>query len=129
MKATAAKLVTEPRSEAARERACLCARVAEDNKARNVVVMDMRGITSLYDYFVIATGLSRRQLHTLAEEVDDAMRAEGDERRGIEGYEAGKWIVQDYGDIVVHLFDPASREYYDLEHLWADAPRIDWRRY
>jgi ribosome-associated protein len=129
LKATAAKLVTEPRSEAARDRACLCARVAEDNKARDVVVMDMRGITALYDYFVIATGISRRQLHTLAEEIDDAMRAEGDERRGIEGYEAGKWIVQDYGDIVVHLFDPASRDYYDLEHLWADAPRIDWRRY
>jgi ribosome-associated protein len=103
--------------------------VAEENKARNVVVLDMRGITALYDYFVIATGVSRRQLHTLAEEIDDAMKAEGDERQGIEGYEAGKWIVQDYGDIVVHLFDQPSREYYDLENLWADAPRIEWHKY
>jgi ribosome-associated protein len=89
--------------------------------------MDMRGITQLYDYFVLATGISRRQLHTLAEEIDAALAAEGENRLGIEGYEAGKWIVQDYGNIVVHLFDPPTREFYDLEHLWADAPRIDWQ--
>jgi ribosome-associated protein len=128
LKATAAKLVPRPSAEAGRELACLCAQVADDNKAREVLVLDMRGITQLYDYFVLATGIGRRQLHTLAEEIDTAMKAEGEERLGIEGYEAGKWIVQDYGDIVVHLFDPPTREFYDLEHLWADAPRIDWRR-
>ena len=110
------------------ERAAHCARVAEDNKARDVVVLDMRGITPLYDFFVIATGTSRRQLHTLAEEIDAAMHAEGDLRLGIEGYEASRWVVQDYGDIVVHLFDPETRAYYGLEDLWADAPRLDWTR-
>jgi ribosome-associated protein len=108
------------------EHASLCARVAADNKARDILVLDMRGLTPLYDYFVIATGTSRRQLHTLAEEIDAAMRAEGDRRLGIEGYEASRWIVQDYGDVVVHLFDPDTRAYYGLEDLWADAPKIDW---
>jgi ribosome-associated protein len=103
--------------------------VATDHKARDVLVLDMRGITSLYDYFVIATGTSRRQLHTLAEEIDAALRAEGETRLGIEGYEASKWVVQDYGDIVVHLFDPETRSYYGLEDLWADAPRLDWERH
>jgi ribosome-associated protein len=126
--ATAAKLVAQPRPDAARELACRCAEVAEDNKARDIVVMDMRKITQLYDYFVLVTGVSRRQLHALAEEIDDAMRVLGEERQGIEGYEAGKWIVQDYGNVVVHCFDQPTRDYYDLENLWADAPRIDWRR-
>lgn len=112
--------------EAVRERAFHCARVAADNKARDVLVLDMRDITPLFDYFVIATGASRRQIHTLAEEIDAAMRAEGEKRLGIEGYEASKWVVQDYGDIVVHLFDPDTRLYYALEDLWADAPRLDW---
>jgi len=103
--------------------------VASDHKARDVVVLDMRSITPLYDFFVIATGTSRRQLHTLAEEIDAALRAEGETRLGIEGYEASKWVVQDYGDIVVHLFDPDSRAYYALEDLWADAPHLDWERH
>jgi ribosome-associated protein len=84
----------------------------------------MRGITPLYDYFVLATGGSRRQIHTLAEEIDAAMAGEGESRLGIEGYEAAKWVVQDYGDVVVHVFDPETRRYYGLDDLWADAKRI-----
>ena len=113
---------------AALERACLSARVAADNKARDVLVLDMRGLTPLYDFFVLATGSSRRQIHTIAEEVDAALRAAGDRRLGIEGYQASKWVVQDYGDVVVHVFDPATREYFAIEDLWADAPRVDWER-
>ena len=115
-------------AEVALDRACLCARVAADNQGRDVVVLDMRGITPLYDFFVIATGQSRRQIHTQAEEIDAAMQAEGESRIGIEGYEASKWVVQDYGDVVVHVFDADSREYYALEDLWADAARVDWER-
>jgi ribosome-associated protein len=111
------------------ERACLCARVAADNKARDVVVLDMRGVTPLYDFFVLSTGASRRQIHTISEETDAAMHEHGDRRLAIEGYEASKWVVQDYGDIMVHVFDPTTREYYALEDLYADAPRIDWERY
>ncbi|MCE9530747.1 MAG: ribosome silencing factor [Planctomycetes bacterium] len=112
----------------ARHRACLCARTAQDNKARDIVVLDMRAITPLFDFFVIATGTSRRQIHALAEGIDAALREEGDTREGIEGYEASKWIVQDYGDILVHIFDPDTRQYYTLEELWADAKRVDWER-
>jgi len=110
------------------ERAALSARTARDHKARDIVVLDMRGLHPLYDYFLICTGTSRRQIHTLAEEIDDALRAVGDRRQGIEGYQASKWVVQDYGDMLVHVFDPDTRAYYALEELWADAPRVDWER-
>jgi len=110
------------------ERAALSARTARDHKARDIVVLDMRGLHPLYDYFVLCTGASRRQIHTLAEEIDDALRGVGDSRMGIEGYQASKWVVQDYGDFLVHVFDPDTRAYYSLEELWADAPRVDWER-
>ena len=110
------------------DRACLCARVAADNKGRDVVVLDMRGVTPIYDFLVLATGASRRQMHAIAEEVDAAMREVGDRRLGIEGYEASRWIVQDYGDVVVHVFDAETRDYYALEDLWADAKKVDWER-
>jgi ribosome-associated protein len=116
-----------PRAEVAVQHACLCARVAADNKARDVVVLDMRGITPLYDYFVLATGTSRRQIHNMAEEIDAGMAAEGEARLGIEGYESSRWVVQDYGDIVVHLFDAETRGYYGLDDLWADAKPVDWQ--
>ena len=77
------------------DRACLCARVAADNKGRDVVVLDMREVTPIYDFLVLATGASRRQMHAIAEEVDAALRDAGDRRLGIEGYQASRWIVQD----------------------------------
>jgi ribosome-associated protein len=110
------------------ERACLCARVAVENKGRDVTVLDMRGITPLYDFFVLVSGQSRRQVHTLTEEIDAALEGQGDRRLSVEGYEASKWVVQDYGDVVVHVFNPDTREYYALEELWADAPRVDWEQ-
>ena len=115
--------------EATVDRAVLCARVAEDNKARDIVILDMRSVTPLYDFFVLVTGNGRRQIHTLAEEIDAELRAVGEARISIEGYEASKWVVQDYGDLVVHVFDPDTRKYYGLEDLWADAPRLDWARH
>jgi ribosome-associated protein len=119
---------TQPILSSALHRACLAAKVAADNKGRDIIVLDMRSCTPLFDYFVISTGTSRRQIHTVTEETDAALRAEGDTRMGIEGYEASKWIVQDYGDIVVHVFDPDTRDYYKLEELWADANKVDWER-
>jgi ribosome-associated protein len=111
------------------DRACLCARVASENKARNIVVLDMRGLTPLYDFLVLVTGTSRRQIHTVTEEIDAALRERGDLRLSVEGYEASTWVVQDYGDVMVHVFTPQTREYYALEDLWADAPRIDWENH
>ncbi len=117
-----------PPISSALHRACLAARIAAANKGHDILVLDMRSCTPLFDYFIIATGTSRRQIHTLAEETDAALRAEGDIRIGIEGYEASKWVVQDYGDILVHVFDPDTRDYYKLEELWADAKKVDWER-
>lgn len=126
---TAVRRVAPPVLKAdALERACLCARVAADNKGRDMVVLDMRGVTPIYDYLVLITGGSRRQIHTLAEETDAALRDVGDQRLGIEGYSASRWVVQDYGDVVVHVFDQEARAYYALEDLWADAKPVDWER-
>ncbi len=130
LRAKGGPLKTTARSEArliktpARDRAVLCARVARDFKGKEIIVLDMRKLSPLYDYFVIATGSSRRQIHAITEEIDAALNAVGDKRLSIEGYEASKWVVQDYGDIVVHVFDEETRDYYRLEDLWADAPRI-----
>ena len=107
-------------------RACVAARIAADNKGGDVTVLDLRSCTPMFDYFVIATGTSRRQIHTLTEEIDAGMRAEGDERMAVEGYDASKWVVQDYGDVMIHVFDPATRDYYKLEELWADAVKVEW---
>jgi ribosome-associated protein len=124
----AATVLSRPTTSVALDNACLCARLAAEHKARDVLVLDMRGQTPLYDYFVLVTGVSRRQIHVLAEEIDAALRAQGEQRLSIEGYEASKWVVQDYGDVVVHLFAPDTRQYYRLEELWDDAPRVDWER-
>ncbi len=108
------------------QRACLAAKVAAENKGEDVIILSLRNITPVFDYFVMSTGKSRRQIHTIVEESDAVLRSAGDTRMGIEGYEASKWVVQDYGDVLVHVFDPDTREYYKLEELWADAEKIDW---
>ena len=128
MKIATVASVPTTRAEVGLQHALLCARVATDYKAQDVAILDMRGITPLYDFLVLATGTSRRQIHTLAEEIDAAMASEGETRLGIEGYVSAKWVVQDYGDIVVHVFDPETRGYYGLDDLWADATPLDWER-
>ncbi|VTS03508.1 ribosome silencing factor [Tuwongella immobilis] len=118
---------TTPKLPSSLERAIACARTASQNKATDILVLDLTKITVIFDYFVISTGTSRRQIHAIAEDTDATMRSLGDHRDSIEGYEASKWILQDYGDVLVHVFDPETRDYYKLEELWADAPRIDWQ--
>jgi ribosome-associated protein len=99
---------------------------AVDNRGQDVHILDTRSQTPHFDYFVIATGTSRRQLHAMSEEIDRKLEGELHDRRlGIEGYEDSRWIVLDYGSVVIHLFDKETREYYRLEELWADAPRVD----
>jgi len=113
------------RSDRALERALVAARTADDNRGRDIVVLDLRELTTFFDYFVIATGTSRRQLHAISEEIDHALEdGLGDRRMGIEGYSESRWILLDYGDVVIHMFDPETREYYALEELWAQAKRV-----
>ena len=107
------------------ERARAAARVADLNRASDIVILDLRELTPVFDYFVLATGTSRRQLHAIAEEVDDVLVKEfQDKRLGIEGYADSRWILLDYGDVVVHIFDEETRSYYDLENLWAGSKRV-----
>lgn len=115
----------EARPDHARKRAIAAAKVAEETRGTDVMVLDLRGLTDLFDYFVLATGASRRQLHAMADEIEMVMKKEmHDTLRGSEGYEEGRWIVIDYGDVVVHLFDAESREYWDLEHLWSGCKTV-----
>jgi ribosome-associated protein len=105
--------------------ALLAARIAEDNRGRKIVVLDMRHLTSVFDFFVIASGSSVRQLHAISDEIELAVKNTlGDRKLGLEGYTEGGWVLIDFGDVVVHLFDEKSREYYGLEDLWSDARRI-----
>jgi len=109
--------------------AVTAARTAEDNLGKDVVVLDMRRQSPLFDYFVIATGSSRRQMHAMSEEIDHKLEDDlGDQRMGIEGYKDSQWILLDYGTVVVHLFDEQARQYYLLENLWAEAEPIEWVR-
>jgi ribosome-associated protein len=89
------------------------------------VILDLRELTTSFDYLVIASGTSRRQLHAVSEEIDRALeQGMGDRRMGIEGYEQSHWILLDYGDVVIHLFEPETRAYYALEDLWGQAKRV-----
>ena len=113
------------RSDPALERALVAARTADDNRGRDITVLDLRQLTTFFDYFVIVTGTSRRQLHAISEEIDHALEeGMGDRRLGIEGYDESRWILLDYGDLVIHLFEPDTRDYYALEQLWAQAKRV-----
>ncbi len=86
----------------------------------------MRHLTPIFDYFVLATGTSRRQLHAISEEIDHKLEDElHDQREGIEGYQESRWILLDYGTVVIHLFIEETREYYGLEQLWSDARPVE----
>ncbi|MGL4514079.1 MAG: ribosome silencing factor [Lacipirellulaceae bacterium] len=116
----------DPRQAArALELALAAAETAHENRGTDIVVLDMRHVTPVFDYFVIATGSSRRQLHAISEEIDHRLeQGLGDRRMGIEGYAESRWILLDYGSVVIHMFDDETRTYYALEDLWTDAERV-----
>ena len=100
--------------------------VAHENGGRDIKLLDMRQQSSMFDYFVVATGSSRRQLHAISEDIDHKLEDDlQDKRMGLEGYDNSRWILLDYGSVVFHLFDDEAREYYSLESLWAGAEEID----
>lgn len=113
-------------SQRSLELALAAARTASENRGRDIVVLDLREVTPVFDFFVIASGSSRRQLHAMSEEIDHKLEDDlGDKRMGIEGYSDSRWILLDYGTVVIHLFDDETREYYDIENLWTQATRVD----
>jgi ribosome-associated protein len=106
------------------EQALACARAAIDKKTESVKILDLTEISGFTDYFVIGSGTSDRQVRAIADSVQSALKAAGRKVLSVEGYGEGRWVLLDFGDIVVHVFLDALREYYDLEALWEDAPRI-----
>jgi ribosome-associated protein len=108
------------------ELALAAAREAEDNRGQNVLVLDMRRETTAFDYFVIATGTSNRQLRAMSDAIDDVLQKQfGHRRLGLEGYHDSHWILLDYGSVIIHLFDSTKRDYYRLEELWAGAVPVE----
>lgn len=110
----------------AKEFAIAAARIARERHCSDIVVLDLRGLSPATDYFVIATGTSERQMRTVSDEVSAAGREQGMSRFGRAGYEQGRWILLDFVDVVVHIFDSEYRSFYDLELLWGDAEKIEY---
>jgi ribosome-associated protein len=115
------------RLDAARRFAVAAARLADATHCRRVVVLDVRSITPITDFFVIATGTSPRQMRSVCDEIEHMARPLGFRTLSREGYQGNRWILFDFVDVVVHLFDDESRLYYDLDSLWGDAKPLDWK--
>ncbi len=109
----------------ARELALKAAVIAADKKGTDVAVLQMSEVLVITDYFVIVGGTNRRQVKTIAEAIEEGISAVGVEPMGVEGEAQARWILLDYGDVVVHVFDEEERSYYQLERLWKDAPVIE----
>lgn len=106
------------------ELALLAARAAEDKKARDVLVMEMREFTPVTDYFVLASGQTPIQVRAISDHVEEEASRRGVRLLHREGYDRGRWVLLDYGDVVVHLFCEEERKFYALERLWGDAPVV-----
>ena len=121
------KAAAKPKASApspAQKTALAIARLAADKKALDVVVLDVRGLASYAEYFVVMTAESEPQLNAIADHIEVEMKAQGERPIGIEGASGGRWVLIDFADVVAHVFYQDMRGFYDLEGLWADAPRV-----
>ena len=107
------------------DKAKLCLRIINERKAVNPVLFEVGQLTSITDYFLLASGKSSRQVQAITRHLQRRMREEGFRPAGIEGQQEGHWVLMDYGDVIIHLFYQPVREFYDLEGLWIDAPRVN----
>lgn len=112
------------RKKTSKELAMLCVHAATEKKAEDPVVLDVRGICSFTDYFVILSGRSTRHVQGLAESIEAELRSKRLSTQKSEGLKEGTWVLLDYSDVVVHIFYSETRKFYDIEGLWHDAPRI-----
>lgn len=110
------------------QEAKLIAELADDKKAENIVLLDMRKVVNFCDYFVILSGDSNRQVHAIAQGIEEGLHLNGIKVRYKEGINAATWIVIDLGDVVVHIFETKTRDFYGLEHLWQDASVVKWKQ-
>ena len=110
--------MTESRS---RKMASLAYRALENKKADDIKIIDIENISTLADYFIIASGKNHNQVQAMADAVDETLGKAGYVPKQTEGYRSANWILQDYGDVVVHIFDTENRLFYDLERIWRDG--------
>ncbi len=122
--AAAPRAPAEEGPDSSRPRALAIAQAGLSKKAADVTVLDVRGLTSYADYFVLMTAESEPQASAIADAVDEELSRLGAPRLGVEGQAGGRWVLIDCGDVVAHVFNPEARLFYDLEGLWADAPRL-----
>lgn len=97
----------------------------EDKKARDIRILDISKVTVLADYFIIASGTNRNQVQAMADQVEETLGKAGHPARQIEGYQTANWILMDYGDIIIHIFDEENRLFYDLERIWKDGAVLE----
>lgn len=119
------QLKKEIQDKSGLERAKICAQVALDTKAEDLIILDVRGLASFADYFLIMSGRSTRHVQGLAEALEAAMRSKRISTAKAEGINEGMWVLLDFDDVVVHIFYHEQRSFYDLEGLWHNAPRIE----
>ena len=117
---------TEKRKKATRlpKQIALAIAAAEDKKATDLLVLDLRKAAGFTDYFVICSGTNSRQIRAIADGIVDALAAAGEKPASIEGYQRSDWILLDYFDFIVHVFAPGTREFYGLERLWGNAEHV-----
>lgn len=119
-------LTRDKKNSMAVELAVRLAREADATACEDVSILDVRGLSPVTNYFVIATGSSARQLRSVADSIKKVANEYGERPLGMEGLDDARWVLLDFVDVVVHIFAPTSRAHYDLELLWGDAPRVDW---
>ncbi|MBL4902762.1 ribosome silencing factor [Desulfocapsa sp. AH-315-G09] len=119
------KLKKELHEKSSLELVTICAKAALDTKAEDLIVLDVQGISSFTDYFIIMSGRSSRHVQGLAEAMEKAMRSKRISAAKAEGIKEGMWVLLDFDDVVVHIFYHEQRSFYDLEGLWHDAPRVE----
>ncbi len=121
------QLKTEPTSagvDELDERLITAISAASEKKAIDIVVLDLREIASFTDYFVIASGSNERQVQAISDGVFETLKKAGSPAARVEGYKAAEWILLDYGDFILHVFDEKARKFYDLERLWRESKRV-----
>ena len=119
--------MTEPDTDITRQWAVEAARAADDKLAKDVVVLEVAEVLALCGWFVIASAANDRQVKAVCEAVEERVHtAGGPKPKRIEGLDSLQWVLMDYGDVIVHVFQQDVREFYDLERLWADVPRVAW---
>jgi ribosome-associated protein len=118
-------LANEEKFAALDERIMTALHAASEKKAIDTVVLDLRDVATFTDYFVIASGANQRQVQAISDEVVDTLKKSGTPAARVEGYRTAEWILLDYGDFIVHVFEDKSRRFYDLERLWREGKRVE----